>query len=317
MDELRRIDLNLLLALHALLSEKHVTRAALRLHRSQPAVSHALAQLRRHFDDPLLVRQNGRMVLTPRAESLASPLQDALNTLNGLLATPLFEPAKAQRRFRLSLSDYASRIVLPPLVRQLRQVAPGVDLAISQASRETMLAQLLDGELDLALGLFPDPPEQITTQALFAEDFISVADCQVLPVDGGLALEDWLARPHVLMAMRPDAFDEIERALAALGLRRRIALALPHWSAAIEVLPGTDLVLTVARRAAGPLQQHPTLRQFEPPLPIAPFDYQQAWHIRKDSDPGHRWLRETVRACSQPEHGSALRRLRDHSGAGQ
>ncbi|MNG93427.1 Nodulation protein D 2 [compost metagenome] len=300
MDELRKIDLNLLLALHALLSERHVTRAALRLHRSQPAVSHALAQLRKHFDDPLLVRQGGGMALTARAQSLAKPLQDALSNLDSLLATPLFEPARAQRRFRLSLSDYASRIILPHLLRHLRQVAPGVDLAISQASRETMLAQLLDGELDLALGLFPELPQDITAQPLFADRFISVADRQVLPASGGMALEDWLARPHVLMAMRPDAFDEIERALAARGLQRRIALALPHWSAAVEVLAGTDLILTVASRAVGSLRQHRTLRQFTPPLAIPSFDYQQAWHKRKDSDPGHRWLRETVWACSQP-----------------
>ncbi|MEW9862341.1 LysR family transcriptional regulator [Pseudomonas putida] len=299
MDELRKIDLNLLLALHALLSERHVTRAALRLHRSQPAVSHALAQLRKHFDDPLLVRQGGGMALTARAQSLAQPLQDALSNLDSLLATPLFEPARAQRRFRLSLSDYASRIILPHLLRHLRQVAPGVDLAISQASRETMLAQLLDGELDLALGLFPELPQDITVQPLFADRFISVADRQALPASGGMALEDWLARPHVLMAMRPDAFDEIERALAARGLQRRIALAMPHWSAAVEVLAGTDLILTVASRAVGSLRQHRTLRQFTPPLAIPSFDYQQAWRNRKDSDPGHRWLRETVWACSQ------------------
>ena len=174
-----------------------------------------------------------------------------------------------------------------------------MDLAISQASRETMLAQLLDGELDLALGLFPELPQDITVQPLFADRFISVADRQVLPASGGMALEDWLARPHVLMAMRPDAFDEIERALAARGLQRRIALALPHWSAAVEVLAGTDLILTVASRAVGSLRQHRTLRQFTPPLAIPSFDYQQAWHNRKDSDPGHRWLRETVWACSQ------------------
>ncbi|MFJ4430803.1 LysR family transcriptional regulator [Pseudomonas sp. NPDC089395] len=300
MDELRKIDLNLLLALHALLSEKHVTRAALRLHRSQPAVSHALAQLRTYFDDPLLIRQHGQMTLSARAQALAKPLQDALGSLNGLLATPHFDPAQAQRRFRLSLSDYSSRIILPPLVRHLRRVAPGVDLAISQASRETMLAQLQDGELDLALGIFPELPPAITAQTLFEDSFISVADRQVLPAKGGLALDDWLARPHVLMAMRPDAHDEIERALAAQGLRRRIALALPHWSAAVEVLGGTDLVLTVAKRAVGPMRQYQTLRQFSPPLPIPTFAYQQAWHARKDTDPGHRWLREAVWACSQP-----------------
>ena len=300
MDELRKIDLNLLLALHALLTEKHVTRAALRLHRSQPAVSHALAQLRRHFDDPLLIRQNGHMALTARAQSLAKPLQDALGNLNALLAAPLFDPAQAQRRFRLSLSDYSSRIILPALVRHVRQVAPGVDLAISQASRETMLAQLLDGELDLALGIFPDLPQDITAQPLFEESFTSVADRQVLPASGGLTLAEWLARPHVLIAMRPDAHDGIDRALAARGLQRRIALALPHWSAAVEVLAGTDLILTVASRAVGSLRQHTALRRFEPPLAIPSFAYQQAWHQRKDSDPGHRWLREAVWACSQP-----------------
>ncbi|MFJ2983170.1 MULTISPECIES: LysR family transcriptional regulator [unclassified Pseudomonas] len=302
MDELRKIDLNLLLALHALLSEKHVTRAALRLHRSQPAVSHALAQLRTHFNDPLLIRQNGQMTLSARAQSLLKPLQDALGSLNGLLAAPRFDPAQAQRRFRLSLSDYASRIILPPLVRYLRQAAPGIDLAISQASREAMMAQLLDGELDLALGIFPELPHGITAQTLFEDSFVSIADRQVLPAKGGLALDDWLARPHVLMAMRPDAHDEIERALAAHGLRRRITLALPHWSAAVEVLAGTDLVLTVAKRAVGPMRQHTRLRQFAPPLPIPPLAYQQAWHARKDSDPGHRWLREAVWASCQPGH---------------
>ncbi|KAF1307386.1 LysR family transcriptional regulator [Pseudomonas sp. SG-MS2] len=300
MDELRKIDLNLLLALHALLSEKHVTRAAIRLHRSQPAVSHALAQLRAHFDDPLLIRQNGHMALTARAQSLIKPLQDALGSLNSLLATPRFDPALAQRRFRLSLSDYASRIILPPLVHHLRQAAPGVDLAISQASREAMMAQLLDGELDLALGIFPELPQGITALTLFEDSFVSIADRQVLPAKGGLALDDWLARPHVLMAMRPDAHDEIERALGERGLRRRIALALPHWSAAVEVLGGTDLILTVAKRAVGPMRPHKGLRQFAPPLPIPNLAYQQAWHTRKDSDPGHRWLRETVWACCQP-----------------
>src|SRR5690606_33215975 len=136
MDELRRIDLNLLLTLHALLAEKHVTRAALRLHKSQPAVSHSLAQLRSHFDDPLLVRRDARLALTARAQALVQPLQEALSSLNALLAAPQFDPAVVRGRFRLALSDYAARILLPPLVRHLRQHAPGLDLAISQASRE-------------------------------------------------------------------------------------------------------------------------------------------------------------------------------------
>ncbi|CAI3788822.1 PCP degradation transcriptional activation protein [Pseudomonas sp. MM227] len=300
MDALRKIDLNLLLALHALLIEKHVTRAAVRLHRSQPAVSHALAQLREYFDDPLLVRQGGKMILTARAQSLVTPLQDALGSLNGLLASPDFDPATAQRRFRLSLSDYASRIILPPLVKHLRQTAPGIDLAISQSSREGMMAQLQDGELDLALGIFTDVAPDISVQTLFVEDFICVADRHSLPQEGCLSLNAWLARSHVMVAMRPDAYDEIERALGVRGLERRIALALPHWGAAVDVLPGTDLVLTVASRAADSVDRHRQLARFAPPFTIPQMDYQQAWHSRKEHDPAHRWLREVLFMCSQP-----------------
>ncbi|PYB88153.1 LysR family transcriptional regulator [Pseudomonas fulva] len=301
MDQLRRIDLNLLLALHALLTERHVTRAAIRLHRSQPAVSHALAQLREHFDDPLLVRQGGKMMLTPRAQALAQPLEHALADLEGLLSTPQFDATQARRCFRLSLSDYAARIILPPLLRHVRRVAPGIDLAVSQASREAMVAQMLDGELDLALGVFPELPQGIIAQSLFDDRFVSVADQQTLPATGELSLSQWLARPHVLVATRPDAFDEIDRTLASQGHRRHIALALPHWSAAVQVLKDTDLILTVARRAVAPLPAHAGVREFIPPVPLDCIDYRQAWHSRKDGDAGHRWLRETVLTCCQPE----------------
>lgn len=300
MDELRRIDLNMLVTLHALLAEKHVTRAAVRLHKSQPAVSHALALLRAHFDDPLLIRRNGSMVLTARAHALAQPLQDALGNLNALLGAASFEPSTAKRRFRLSLSDYAARILLPALMQKIRVEAPGIDLAISQASREMMISQLLDGELDLALGIFPEVAPAIALQDLFSEGFVSLASKKVLPAQGGLSLSDWLSRPHVMLAMRPDANDEIEKALAARGLKRHIALALPHWSAAVDVLAGTDLILTVASRALGPMRNHTDLRQFEPPFELPRFAYQQAWHIRKEGDAAHRWLREAVFSCTQP-----------------
>ncbi|MDH1476984.1 LysR family transcriptional regulator [Comamonas thiooxydans] len=305
MDDLRRIDLNLLLALHALLTEKHVTRAAMRLHKSQPAVSHSLAQLREHFNDPLLVRKQGKLELTARGNALLQPLSEALGSLNTLLGTPQFDPLQAQRRFRLSLSDYAARLVLPDLMRYVRKHAPGFDFAISQASRDAMLVQLADGELDLALGIFPDLAQDIQVETLFEEDFICLADKTVSPEKGGLSLEEWLARPHVMLALRPDANDEIERALAAKGLKRRIAVALPHWSAAVELLPGTDLVLTIARRAVGPLRSFKNLRQFAPPrqLQLPKMAYQQAWHARKHNDPALAWLRLAVMNSCKPNAG--------------
>lgn len=233
MDKLRKIDLNLLLTLHALLAEKHVSRAALRLHRSQPAVSHALAQLRLLLDDPLLVHRDGKMSLTEKAHSLARPLHESLSRLDELLDTASFDPLTTQRRFRISLSDYAARIVLPLLVRRLRTEAPGIELAISQVSREAMLSQLIDGELDLALGIFPSPPEGVEVESLFEERFISIVDEGTLPEDGQLPLGEWLARPHARIALRPDVTDEIDIALQLLELKRRqlVEVSLPFTDA--------------------------------------------------------------------------------------
>lgn len=132
MNNLRRIDLNLLVTLHALLMEKHVSRAALRLHKSQPAVSHALAHLRTIFDDPLLVRRSGKLELTSRASELILPLTDALEQLGALIETPEFNPLSAKRVFRLAMSDYGARVFMPSLVRSLRVLAPGIELEVSQ-----------------------------------------------------------------------------------------------------------------------------------------------------------------------------------------
>ena len=294
MDELRKIDLNLLLTLHALLTEKHVTRAALRLHRSQPAVSHGLAQLRNYFDDPLLIRNKGKMTLSARAQTLLPPLEASLYGLNNLVGSPLFDPSTAKRRFRIAMSDYAARIVLPPLLVYLRKNAPGFDLAISQASREMMLAQLEGGEVDLALGIFPDAAVELQKETLFPEEFICLADSRFLPANGKLTLEEWLEKPHVMLGLLPDAIDEIEKTLIARGLKRHICVALPHWSAAVSLLPGTDLVLTVASRSVTPERYHESLSRFEPPLSLSSFNYEQAWHSRKNTDPAHQWLRQAI-----------------------
>ncbi|MFT3690085.1 LysR family transcriptional regulator [Paenirhodobacter sp.] len=300
MDDLRRIDLNLLLTLHALLAEKHVTRAALRLHKSQPAVSHALAQLREIFKDPLLTRRGAGMALTPRAQDLRLPLEAALDQLNALLHQGAFDPRQEVRRFRVAMSDYAAHLVLPTLVKRLRDQAPGVDMVVCQASREAMLAQLADGEIDLGLGVFPETASNIVIETLFEETFVSVADKRSLPLCGVLPLDDWLARPHVLVATRPDTENEIDAALTAQGRHRRIALVLPHWRASTEVLTGTDLILTVASRALDHLADDQGLTRFTPPFELASFAFQQAWHIRREADSAHHWFRSVVRDCSRP-----------------
>lgn len=298
MDDLRRIDMNLLLTLHALLTEKHVTRAALRLHRSQPAVSHSLSQLRQIFNDPLLVRREVGLTLTTRAKALLGPLEHALDQLNVLIQAPSFDPRNATRHFRLALSDYGSNAVLPTLIRYLRAQAPGISLAVSHAGREMMLAQLIDGEIDLALGVFPERPPEVHTELLFEEQFACLADCATLPKNGTLSFEAWLGRPHLLVTMHPDSANEIDSTLAANGQSRHVVLTLPHWHAAINLIAGTDLILTAARRSMARINTS-ELHIFPPPFAIPHFAFQQVWHARRENDAAHRWLRSAIRESCQ------------------
>lgn len=299
-NSLRAIDLNLLVILEALLSERHLSRAATRLHMSQPAVSHALARLRHLLGDPLLLRGKGGFQPTARALALARPLAEALQNVRSVLGGAAFDAASTQRVFRLAMSDYGAAQVLPALLRRLRTDAPGIDLSISYASRPAMLAALQDGEIDLALGVFAQLPQQLHSDLLFEETFICAMDPASLAPDQVLTLEAYLARPHVLVASTDGGMaGEVDAALAKLGKTRRIAVRLPHWTVAPELLKGTDLILTVARRAVqGHAGQGWMLQA--PPFAIAPFGFELVRHHRTDGDAGIAWLRAAIASAVQP-----------------
>ena len=289
MNDLRRIDLNLLVILDVLLTEHHVTRAAERLHLSQPAVSHALARLRDLLGDPLLVRQGGSLVPTARALELATPLAEALAHVQALLAPNRFDPASAKRRFRVAMSDYSAAIFLPGLVRTLRREAPGIDLQIIQASREGMVDGVLNGDLDLAAGIFPDMPAELRTTPLFEEHYTCLVDRESLPDDGSLDLATYLSRPHVLLEMRGSGTPEIERALTAIRERRHVAISLPHWGVAPQLIRGTDLILTVSSQGLLNIDRG-HLVAVPPPFHIPSFAVELAWHARRGGDSGLQWL---------------------------
>lgn len=288
-NDLRRIDLNLLVILDVLLSEQHVTRAAERLHLSQPAVSHALARLRDLLGDPLLVRQGGSLVPTARALELATPLAEALAQVQTLLAPNRFDPASARRKFRLAMSDYSAAIFLPNLVRTLRSEAPGIDLQIIQASREGMIDGVVNGDLDLAAGVFPDMPAELRTTPLFEEHYTCLVDRNSLPASGTLDLPTYMSRPHVLLEMRGSGTPEIERALTAIRERRHVVVSLPHWGVAPQLIQGTDLILTVSSRGLLNID-HRHLLAVPPPFHIPSFAFELAWHGRRGGDAGLQWL---------------------------
>ena len=296
MNNLRNVDLNLLVVLEALLAERHISRAALRLHLSQPAVSHALARLRQLLDDPLLVRGQGGLVLTARAHELSGPLAEALAQVRILLGPSGFQPATARRTFRLAMSDYGAMVVLPNLLRAVRKAAPGIELVVTQGSREAMSAQVADGEIDLALGVFVYQPEGVKMAALFEEEYGCAVDAATVRDHGRLDQVAYLARSHVLVAAHNAKVDPIDAAIAKHGGRRKIACVVPHWSVAPALIAGTNLVLTTARRSLAALEDDPRFAVFEPPFAFPGFTFSAIWHERNDADPGHAWLRERLLA---------------------
>ena len=239
--------------------------------------------------DPLLMRQGGTLVPTARALELAAPLAEALAQVQALLAPNRFDPTSAKRRFRVAMSDYSAAIFLPGLVRVLRQEAPGIDLQIIQASREGMVDGVLNGDLDLAAGVFPDMPAELRTTPLFEEHYTCLVDRDSLAPSGVLDLPAYLSRPHVLLEMRGSGTPEIERALTAIRERRHVAISLPHWGVAPQLIQGTDLILTVSSRGLLNIDARQLLA-VPPPFHIPSFAFELAWHTRRGGDAGLQWL---------------------------
>ncbi len=295
MNNIAASDLNLLLVLEALLDERHVSRAALRLNRSQPAVSHALARLRDIFSDPLLVRGRDGLQPTARALQLAEPLSEALALVRSMTDQPDFEIGRTERLFRLSLSDYGAAILLPALVKRLRQSAPLVDLSIVSYGRDRALAALTDGEIDLAIGVYPTLRQQsyrdLRSAPLFEESFACLIDGSHQKESPDL--RSYLSRPHIQISVALQDNSEIDAALSRLGHKRRIAIQIPHWSTAPDLVRGTDLILTAARRSLDNLA-HDGLLCCDLPFPLPRFPFVQTWHRRREQDTAHRWLRGQI-----------------------
>ncbi|KAF0863026.1 LysR family transcriptional regulator [Pseudomonas sp. LD120] len=293
---LRNIDLNLLVVLDALLTEKHVTRTALRLHLSQPAISHSLSKLRGLLDDPILIRRGSELVLSSLAQNIQQPLREILSQIETLFGKSIdFDPANSQRIFTLAMSDYGAALVLPSLMVRLRRDAPNTTLLVTQDTRHGMLEQVSQGKIDLALGVFPNLSNDISTEVLFEETFSCLLDRRTLPANGRLDLDSYLARPHILVSMDGSANGEVDSLLRDEGLQRRIAVSVPHWRTAPSMIHNTDLILTVATRTLDEALLNQDLIQLRPPLPIPPFPFVQIWHQRFDNEPAHVWLREQVK----------------------
>lgn len=288
------VDPNLLPVLAALLREKNVSRAAVRLGRTQPAVSHALARLRAQLGDPLLVRVGQRFVLTPRAEALREPLQALLGELSALIRPPpAFDPATSTRVLGLIATDYIAALVLPPLIERVRAAAPNLDLHLRPPSR-TFYHELGEGGADLGFAVRVPPEAGVRVRKLFSDRFVCVLR-KDHPVGARLDLAAFLRLPHALVAPLGNRGGFVDDALAELGHgSRRIALTVPHFFLAPPLIAASDLIITLPERVARIVCASHPLRSVPLPIKVPAFDVVLAWHERVHRDPANAWLRDQV-----------------------
>jgi DNA-binding transcriptional LysR family regulator len=304
--KLRSIDLNLLVVLDALIAERSVQQAGKRLGLSQSATSHALDRLRKLLGDQLLVRTTSGMEPTPRALSLAGPLRAALQDIEGALAPDTFDPAAAEGGFSLAVETYGTIVVLPQ-VAQIRKEAPGIEISVWSGSADDILDGIDRGTFDIAIGSFKHLPDRFMTCHLLSDEHVCIMRAGHSNARKSLSLEKYLAADHLLLSMSTARSDEVDDALAAQGLARRIAMRVPHALAAIIALTRSDMMASVTRGAANIFAESGSLVRTRLPFSVPAAEFRLVWNRRVHHSPGHVWLRRKLIAIAANEDTSVKR----------
>lgn len=304
----RTLDLNLIPILRALVAQRSVTRAAAVLAMSQPQLSRALARLRRQLGDALLVRAPGGMEPTDTALRWVQAFEPALETAADLMAAPrAFTPAASQHRFKLSMNDYEAAVLLPALVQQVLEQAPGVRLAVVP-QRPTEVADALEqGRIDLAVGRFTKPAGALRFKPLFDETLVPVVRADHPLAGRRVSVARFLAHPHLLIAPggQGDFRGLLDEQLDALGLSRQVVLSTSQFLVAPWVIAHSQAVLLLPRRLL-PLVSPWGLRSVHVPLDLPRFQVAMLWRERNQREPAHRWLRAAVAAAAAGEGKSEV-----------
>ena len=290
---LSALDLNLLVALDALLLEANVSRAAMRIGLSQPAASHALQRLREVLGDPLLVRAGARMELTPRAQALRGPLAQVLDQVRGLFIPDDFDAVSSERRFRLMMPDLAVELLVPPLMAKITALAPNVRLDVVPWRGPAIFTAEFARTIDLVISI-GNAFGGFHRQRLYI-DSDALAVRRGHPAGAKLKKRDaFLNARHVAVIIRGQNEDLIDGWLRSKGIERRIALVVPGYIEALHVAARTDLVAFVPQRLIRALSRQLSLVSIKPPFDPGIDEQFMFYPTRAQMDPGSIWLRKLM-----------------------
>ncbi|WHU89968.1 LysR family transcriptional regulator (plasmid) [Pantoea agglomerans] len=296
-NDFHRIDLNLLTVLLVLKREGSVSRAAEKLHLGQPAVSNALARLRVMFSDPLFVRTARGMEPTPRAEALIAELGPLMAQMQNILFQPVsFTPSEATHVFRLGMSDWVERWLMPELYTKITRTAPGVTLQVTASDPFRDAELVARGEIDLAISVGESTPATLQREKIVSHHFCTLWHPQQLSLPAPLTLEDYVAHAHLLVSYRGATWSAIDDELAALGKARSIRYVTPHFSSLPPLLARTPALATVPAGLADNWVTYYGLCSSPVPVATPEIPLSLLWHKRCDNDKALCWLKEELRS---------------------
>lgn len=297
---LKDFDLNLLLSLDALLSQRHVSRAADELSLTQSGMSRNLARLRHHFQDELLVRSGNRMMLTPRAEQLAGVVESLLDSLAGMLTTEEFDPASASLQFTIAASDFLMQLYIPDFLPLLLKHAPHIRLKLVSWSEHTF-AQLENGELDFMFGGLMDAPPGVYRKILSQAEHGCISRKQHPVFKNGFSLERYLRVGHVALDLTGKGANPVDDWLQSQGLSRNVVVRTPYCMSGIAMVSQSDLVMIGHKGLVERAQKHYDLDFHSLPFQIPMPSFGIFWHERTKNSAAHLWFKEFVTAMLQEE----------------
>jgi DNA-binding transcriptional LysR family regulator len=293
-------DMRLLQCFETLMTERSVTRAAERMAMSQPAMSHALARLRRMFDDPLLLKGHGQMTATNRAIEIEAQVSEMLAAAQRLTRKPAaFVPATARIKFAIMTPEFVEYLLAPRLIQRLQQVAPGIDIEFRTSDPRPSLDWLERGEIDFRLGWWPEPPQTLRFKLLFRDPLVCLARKGHPQIHGGITTEQYLQTPHVRIQQPRTRVSAhvIDQAVHLLRRKLRIALQVQNALALSSAVADSNLIATVPKRLALALADKFPLQVLPLPLNVPDVRIAVYWHERTHRQAAHRWFRQVLTDC--------------------
>lgn len=292
-ENLRKLDLNLLIALDVLIEEASVTKAAEKLNMSQSSMSHALKRLRAVLDDEILIRTSRDMEVTPLAREISYRVHQILAEIQStLLEKETFEPATAREDFKIATSDYIEATLGVTLLQQINNQAPNIRIRICNLNKEKAMDALDNKEIDLVIDAHLPLKRWHIREDLYDEEFVCVvrSDCPLME----LSVEDYIGRSHLLVSMRDDFQGSVDQILKEQELQRKVIWSTPHFMPIPFLIANSDCVTLLPNRIAQNCAREMGLKLLQPPIELKGFTVSMVWHQRNNNLLSHQWLRNLL-----------------------